>query len=460
MGARMRAALFGLALVSITLPAHAEDGRSEAIAAPRLMVLPSLYLTRSSVGGAVQAAKPPEDTARRLDELTQTLRDAATDFGYEVELLPLDPPFPEDDADLLRAAERDRTTYVIAALEIREGRYRLRVAMASPGRAELRVRFIDVNASDVPAKGLVLLRALLRQHARDEQPSITPAPTSIAPAPSPQPGLRAGRALLAANGGVLGALTAFSVQRASDANDPRVVFPLLTLGAGVGLAGGLIIADELELDASQSLYLASGAWWGAGAAVLVANGREVNFADRYLWGVAGGATFAMLTGVWSTRRKMDEGALTLENSGALLGATLGGMVEGFAEGTTRTFPSTGAGIGAMVGLATAAGFSAFVKTPASRVLFVDLGAAVGGLGAAALASPLLFETSAEGGRTRGFFAATAAGTLAGGALAWYFTRKSAASVPLGITPNIGVIGASPTREGAVPAWGVGVAGSL
>jgi hypothetical protein len=432
---------------------------------PRMMVLPALLLVRGNAGVTARGPRPAEVAEeRRLDELTSTLRDAAPELGYEVELTPPEPPLPEDDAELLEFAERDHVTYVVSALEQRGSGYRLRVAVASPGRAELRVRYADVAANDVPAKGLVLLRALLRQAEREVR--ALPVPTEAVVPKSPvatASELRVGRAILATNAGVLGALTGFSVQRASGSDDPRVLFPLLALGAGAGLAGGLVVADEFELDANQALFLASGAWWGVGAGLLVANGRDVTpFSDRYLWGIGGGVAGAALSAAWSARRRMDSGGLVLENSGAVFGMALGGLSESFVRANTTDPPRTGGGIGAMAGLALAAGTASFVRVPTGRILLVDLGGAVGGLAGAAIASPLVFQNVTDA-KARGFFAAAAGGVVAGGALTWWLTRRE--RVPRvawldGVTPTFGVIGSSATREGSVPAWGFGFAGRL
>lgn len=454
------------ARVSAAAPAGSGSEAPDS-AAPRMLVLPALLLVRSHAGISARAPRASEAVAeRRLDELTSTLRDAASELGYEVELSPSEPPLPEDDAELLELAQRDHVTCVVSALEPRGSGYRLRVAMASPGRPELRVRYADVAMNDVPAKGLVLLRALLRQSEREARRAPEPAPATDTPDPSrvaSSSELRVGRAILAANAGVLGALTGFAVQRASGSDDPRVLFPLLALGSGAGLAAGLIVADEFELDASQALFLASGAWWGVGSGLLVANGREVEpFSDRYLWGLGGGVAGTALSAAWMARRKMDSGGLVLENSGAVFGLALGGLTESFVRGSTTEPPRTGAGVGAMAGLALAAGTASFVRLPSGRILLVDLGAAVGGLAGAAIASPLVFRNVTEAD-ARGFFAATAGGLLAGGAITWWLTRKDRGphlALLEKVTPSFGVIGSSATREGSVPAWGFGFSGPL
>lgn len=465
---RLSALVTAMMLVARAASAEPQPERPlvEPAAAPRMLVLPALLLVRGAGGVTARAPRSSESSAeRRLDELTSTLRDAASELGYEVELSPFEPPLPEDDADLMELAERDHVTCVVSALEPRGNGYRLRVAMAMPGRQELRVRYADVGMADVPAKGLVLLRALLRQSEREAKRAPEPTPPEQTPDPThaTRNELRLGRSLLAANAGVLGALTAFAVQRASGSEDPRVLFPLLALGAGAGLAGGLIVADEFELDTNQALFLASGAWWGVGSGLLVANGRDVEpFSDRYLYGLGGGLAGTALSAAWMTRRRMDSGGLVLENSGAVLGLALGGLTESFARADTREWPRTGGGIGAMAGLALAAGTATFVRVPTGRILLVDLGAAVGGLAGAAVASPLVFRNVTQAD-ARGFFATTAGGVLVGGALTWWLTRKDKAP-NLGmfenVTPTLGVIGSSATREGSVPAWGVGFAGPL
>lgn len=463
--ALLLAMAIGTPVRALAAPPTPEAAAPEAANA-RMLVLPALLLVRTSAGISARAPHNNEaGAARRLDELTSTLRDAASELGYEVELSPSEPPLPEDDADLLEFAERDHVTYVVSALEARGSGYRLRVAMASPGRPELRVRYADVGMADVPAKGLVLLRALLRQSERESRrapPAAPSEPTDAASKTSPAD-LRSGRAILAANAGVLGALTGFAVQRASGSDDPRVLFPLLALGAGAGLAAGLIVADEFELDTTQALFLASGAWWGVGSGLLVANGREIEpFSDRYLYALGGGLAGTALSGAWMARRRMDGSGLVIENSGAVFGLALGGLTEAFVRGSTTEAPRTGAGIGAMAGLALAAGTASFVRLPTGRVLLVDLGGAVGGLAGAALASPLVFQNVTEA-KARGFFAAAAGGMLAGGAITWWLTRKDRGpniGFLQNVTPTIGVIGSSATREGSVPAWGFGFGGPL
>ena len=68
-------------------------------------------------------------------------------------------------------------------------------------------------------------------------------------------------------------------------------------------------------------------------------------------------------------------------------------------------------------------------------------------------------------KTRGFVAATFGGTLLGGAAAWWFTRDRPAALPkpaamYRLIPYGGTIGSSATRDGSVPAYGLGVRGAF
>jgi hypothetical protein len=155
---------------------------------------------------------------------------------------------------------------------------------------------------------------------------------------------------------------------------------------------------------------------------------------------------------------MDEGDALLTHSGGALGLFVVGLADLEYKGTTYFTPSTGDGYGAAVGVVGAGALATVVRVSASRVALVDLGAALGGLGSAAAASPLLFQNVTTE-KNRAFLAATLGGTAVGGALAWYFTRGDSPSSGHGMllhgTPTAGVIGASSTSTGTVPAYGVG-----
>ena len=169
------------------------------------------------------------------------------------------------------------------------------------------------------------------------------------------------------------------------------------------------------------------------------------------------ATIAM------ARQHMDEGDAVLAHSGGALGLFVGGLAELAYKGTTSgATPDTGAGYGAAIGVVGAGALATVVQVSPSRVMLIDLGAAIGALGGASLASPLVFENETAG-KARGFLGATLAGTVAGGTAAWAITRSSPPSKQSVIPgmPTAGVIGSSITATGGtVPAYGVGWVGSF
>ena len=104
-----------------------------------------------------------------------------------------------------------------------------------------------------------------------------------------------------------------------------------------------------------------------------------------------------------------------------------------------------------------------VTVSPSRVLLIDLGVSGGALLGAAATSPLLFQNLEHPteSNTRISLSATIAGSVLGGVLAWWLTRDTPggqAKIPG--WPTAGVIGASPTRAGSTPVYGIGWGGNL
>ena len=406
----------------------------------------------------------------RSQELDATLRDAAQDLGFILYVADPGPrPGHARDADLIDRASRagaagpEAGTWVVSPrLEYAGGdSFVVRIVVVPPKGRELRVRVETVKGPDVAVRGLVMLRDLLSpataaQAALDERARAQVDDVAeqgiMSPLRSP------GRAVLAVNGALFGAFVAYSVQRASGNDDPRVLYPLLALGTGVGIGSSLLASGEWDVGTGDAWFLSAGAWWGAASGVLIANGRHVQpLSDRYAWGVGGGfiglglGTFAL------TRGKVDEGGAAVAHSGAALGMVLGGLGELFYRGTiSDVTPYTGAGYGAAFGLAGAGVTASLVHVSPSRVMLVDLGAGLGGLAGAAAASPLVFENVTEG-KARAFLGITAAGSIAGGVVGYYFTRGMTAPSAAwrGGSPTAGVIGSSATPTGRVPAYGVG-----
>ena len=415
----------------------------------------------------------------RAQELDATLRDAVQDLGYTLDIADPGPIVGHTrDQDLVERASKiggplsgtSAGTWVLSArLEYQGGNtYLVRIVAVPPKGRELRVRVDSVKGEDVAVRGLVLLRDLLSpqlaEKAETSERERERVDASAASGNVMTVGLRSpGRAVLAVNGALFGAYVAYSVQHSSGSDDPRVLYPLLALGTGVGLGGALLVSDEWDISTGDAWFLSAGAWWGAGAGVLIANGRGVQpLSDRYAWGIGSGiagiglATFAL------TRAKMDEGDAMLAHSGGGIGMFLGSVIDLAYRGTLDGTPYSGAGYGSAFGVVAGGALATFVQTSPSRVLLVDAGAGLGALAGAAAASPLLFENATEG-KNRAFLAATAGGTLLGGGLTWFLTRdapkKSEPALNWGM-PTAGVIGASATPSGTVPAYGIGWRGSF
>jgi hypothetical protein len=347
--------------------------------------------------------------------------------------------------------------------------YLVRIVAVPPKGKSLRVRVEKVRAADISARGLVMLRDLVLVTQKSTAVEANAAQVRESERFGIMSSIRSpGRAVLAANGALFGAFVAFGVERASGSDDPRLLFPLLALGTGTGLGVSLLAAEEWDISTGDAWVLAGGAWWSAGAGVMIANGLHVDpLTDRYAWGVAGGLAGTGLGIFALTRKKMDEGDAVLVNSGGAFGMLLGGMTDLFYRGTLDARPYTGGGYGAAAGVVGAGTLAVFTGASPSRMLLIDLGAGLGALAGAAAGSPLIFKDVAKGdadvvsaGQTRGFLAATGAGTIAGGAVAWYLTRPHPEEKPKAtrIVPMGGVIGSSPTREGAVPIYGGGLRG--
>jgi hypothetical protein len=281
--------------------------------------------------------------------------------------------------------------------------------------------------------------------------------------------------VLAVNAALFGAFTAYSVQRTSGSTDPRLLYPLLALGTGIGLGASLLVSEEWDISTGDAWVLSAGAWSGVASGILIADGRHVEpLTDRFAWGIGGGVLGIALSTTALTRSTMDEGDAVLTVSGAGIGAGLGALTEFFYRGSTTTnTPYTGTGYGAGIGLIVSEALATRLTVSPNRALLIDMGAALGAASGAAVASPLVFGPLTPG-RARGFVTATAAGTVAGGGLAWFLTRrdtKKPATAPKSAAsesasgwelghPLTGPIGQSQTRTGTTPVYGLGWEGAF
>src|SRR6202142_3735367 len=421
---------------------------------------------------------PDKDLIERAQELDATLRDAVQDLGITLDVSDPGPALGRmRDADLLARAQstgigaQEGGPWVVSPrIEgAGGGAYVVRIVAAPPKGRELRVRVETVPGDSLSVRGLVMLRDMLSPQAaaaaaveREREQAARGTSQGIMSALHSQ-----GRAVLAVNAALFGAFTAFSMQRAvSQSDDPRVLYPLLVVGTGIWIGGALLVADEWDVTTGDAWFLAAGGWWTATSGFLIAAGQHVHpLNDRYTWGVGGGVLGVGLATLGLTRTKMDDGDAALSHSGGALGLLLGGASEFLVRGTTVVTPSTGMGLGAAIGVLAAGTLATRVTVSPSRVLLIDLGAGGGALLGAAAASPLLFQNLEQPteANTRGSISAIVGGSIARGGLAWGLTRDAPPAAPhakIPGSPSAGIIGASPTRSGWTPVYGIGWGGAI
>jgi len=348
--------------------------------------------------------------------------------------------------------------------------FTVRIVAVAPHGRELRVRVETTPADSVGVRGLVMLRDLLSpttaaQAAIERERERRSGGTTrgiMGPLRSQ------GRAVLAVNSGLFGGFAAFSLQRASGSEDPRVLYPLLALGTAVGVGAALLVADEWDVTTGDAWFVSAGGWWGSAAGFLISAGYNLRPLNaRYAWGAGGGLIGTGLAAFALSRTAMDEGDAMLAHSGGLVGLVLGGASQLLYRGqpfTWRAPPYAGAGYGTAIGLVAAGVLATQVTVSPSRVLLIDLGVGGGALIGAALGSPLIFQNVTEA-RTRGWLTASIGGSVVGGLAAWWLTREGAPSPSKKAawkygTPNAGILGASETPRGSTPIYGVGWSGSF
>jgi hypothetical protein len=477
----LRLAPFAVALASLTAlasPASADAKDTK----PPVVIWPTLVPAGDGPGGAALHKPQPQterDVFAHAQELDATLRDAVQDLGFTLFIADAGPaPGHMRDQDLVERAARsaeagtaeDGTWVVSPRVEAASGGdYVVRIIAVPPRGRELRVRVETVPSDSVSVRGLVMLRDLLTPvtaaqvslEQEREQAARGSAQGIMTPLRSQ------GRAVLAVNAGLFGGFTAYAAQHASGSDDPRVLYPLLALGTGIGVGGSLLVADEWDVTTGGAWFLSAGGWWGAAAAYYLSVGRNAQPTDqRAAWAVGGGLVGVTLASVALTRTSMDDGDAVLTHSGAAVGLVLGAAVQLIDQGSTAkgTPSSMGMGIGTAVGLAGAGVLATQLTISPSRVLLIDLGVGGGALVGAAAASPLIFQNP-DPGNVRGWLSAGIAGAVGGGVLAYWLTRDAAitgtkADLHLPGAPIPGVIGESVTRTGTAPIYGLAWSGGF
>ncbi len=367
-----------------------------------------------------QAERPPgeEERARRAAAVVDaTLRDTVGDLGLELEVKP-GPAEPLGD--------KPAAQWLISPRLVVEGaRMTLRLVAVAPGsRVELsrEEHFDGEELASLEVRTVVMLRDLYEAGRRTER---EPAPDPAARSPlEPTAPPSSGRAVLALNSAALGGYFGFTMQRASKSRDTRLVYPLVALGAGLGLGASLLVADEWDVSYGDAWYLAAGAWWPAGAGLLLADGYGAEPQYRFAYSLVAATGGAALATVGIAMSGMTEGDAVLAHSGGAFGALFGAMVEMGYRGDTAGSLTLGLGWGTVSGVVVLGTVATQVDLPASRMLLLDLSTSLGGLAGAAAASPLLLVEGSDATRTRLWLASAGVGAIAGGVIGWLATSSS------------------------------------
>ncbi len=415
---------------------------------------------------------PLADRAREIDAL---LLDAAQDLGLLLDVGGRTVQLPRSlrDVDLVEESRVSKAWVISPRIERDSSGLLIRIVAVPPGSKVALVRSERVSAEALSRRVVLMLRDLVQVRiGSGPEPGAglgtTPRGERVEkgePSDSKGRARSAGRGVLSASLAVAGGYFGLALQRASRGEDPRLLYPLMALGTGIGLGAAMIIADEWDVGYGDAWYLTAGSVWSTTAGWLLASGYNIQpESDRHAFGLVAGIGGLGLASIVLSRKGISEGGAMLTHSGAALGGFVGGMTELIARGSTETTPYKGIGFGVGGGLLLAGAAATQLDLPAARWLSLDLGAGLGALGGAAAASPLLLKNSTDG-KTRGWLATTLAGAVAGGIVGLVVSRPTsepagprAASIsPL---PLPGIIGASQGKKGeAVPAVGLSWSGS-
>jgi hypothetical protein len=402
----------------------------------------------TSVQDADEALAADAATVDRL--VIATLQD----LGFAIDVGAHDPVADHAMAALARSADK---LIVRPTLRRLDGHYELTMTAAHPGSSVLRVRSVKVSPAELQLKAVVILRDVATA-----EPPPAPAPSrDKAPAAAPSRG--DGRAVLAVNGTVFGGFLGYSIQRSSGSDDPRLLYPLMAVGSGVGLGAAILASDEWNVGSGEAWFLTAGTWWPTAAAHLIHVGRFGDSTvpdEQWTFGLIGSVAGLTLSTALVLDHGMGDGGAVLAHSGGATGMVIGGLIDMGVSGIHDAFPLAGMGYGAAGGWLAASSLAVLWEPTAGDVFLVDLGLLLGGLAGASAASPLLFDEP-EPDKTRGWVGATGGGLLLGGTLALIFlpdedtTTQGASPAWWPLVPAPSVVGLPPTL-GEVPAAGYGL----
>jgi hypothetical protein len=415
-GSSLVRGMLGLSLLAALLAFS-----SRAFAAESVRLIPTGV--EATPGRFAPAAASQDDEVRRRGaEIDGIVREALEDMGLEVVALSENAPADGD----LPAMAREGWAFA-PRLELRPTGLLLRIVGVPPGSRVLLVREEDLEGSEVGAlsvRAVVMVRDIVEsgRGQRTPRPSGGLRPSRVhEPPPAPR---SAGRPILALNSALFGGYLGFTLQRLSGSPDSRLVYPMVALGAGLGLGASLLVADEWDIGEGDAWYLAAGVYWPGASGYLIATSYGKSQEDRFVYGLMGAtAGVGLGTVALATGGKMSEGGAVLTHSGGAFGLLFGAMTEVAIDGSSDVTPTRGMGFGTGAGVLAAGIVATQVDVTASRMLLLDLSVSLGWLGGAALASPLLFVEEPDETNLRLWLGAAAAGSVAGGVIGWLATEK-------------------------------------
>lgn len=399
--------------------------------------------------GALERPDPDPQLQGLTQRVDAVLHEAAQDLGLAIEVSErgkLDWNRIPDE----RIEQTPSAWLVYPELARAPGGLVLRITATPPGSKVQYVRTQTLWPDELEMRVVLMMRDLLEATSSKPPRVHPPAPSQ---GNSPAASVHSpGRAILALNAALLGGYAGYSLQKASGSGDDRLTYPLVALGAGIGLGGSMLVAEEWEIGIGDAWFVSAGIWWPALSGLLLSESYGVPDPDRYAYGLLGATAGLTLTVSALGLGHVSEGGAALVHSGGAFGTLLGALVELTIEGSTNVTPRRGMGFGAGGGLLAAAALLTQVQPTASRVLFVDLAASLGALTGAAAASPLLLVDEREDDSTRNrlFLTTVAAGTLIGGLVGYWTTQPAITrrSKTFQVAPYLGVVQIGP--RGAVP----------
>src|SRR5262249_19816982 len=121
----------------------------------------------------------------------------------------------------------------------------VRIVAVQPGSHVLLVRTEQIKAGELEVRAVLMMRDLV--HAAGVK-GAPPAPTPQAnPSAVVEPAHSPGKAVLALNAAAFGGYVGFALQNAGGSNDPRLTYPLIALGTGIGLGGAVLASEEWDI---------------------------------------------------------------------------------------------------------------------------------------------------------------------------------------------------------------------